>query len=1364
MKTREIEDIKRVVSGMSTDTGPLNQVPNSYRFALNMMLESKEGDYASLTNEEGNEICFQLESNEKLIGTILINNNDTVLFIATEDSSVSKISIINDKCELTNLITASCLNFNKSYPIHGTFRIINGCERKIYFTDNFNQVRSINLDNLAQYTARVGNTKEDQILDANTNDNWECDLFAHTPCYNIPRIFLEKVIENDGDLPVGSYAFSLRYLDADFNATNWIPITNKVNIGTIAVADSGFHLNNNSGGNLDLFSLVNSNQSIQLNITELDTRYPRFELGVVQYSTSLGEVTEVYTVPSYSIEGSSKLIKLSGNETKTPVLSDEILIPTQTFNRVGSIEQLDNRLVFANTSDDTKDWSKFQRFASKIKTEWITKDISKMQVNDDGTGLQQDASTGYYSYYHMGFQRDEIYALGIVYVFKDGTESPVFHIPGRAADQFEPNLGGLSGAILQGNTQDHTRNQVPQTVAGSPYPFIAWDKFPMVVVPDGAITNALIHVEESNVLHIPENEFTIFSGNYVGSTIERWKIYNTAINFELPADLNDRLGGFGELSYYEGDTPYPEIFDCNGDSIWGEDYFGNPLVGTPVRHHKMPDMQTTMIDDGLFIDNFSNQRKVYPLGLKFSNIEYPTEFVGDIQGFYVVRVERDSGTSTVLDTGYLGGCAYTNFTTNELEERSLLTFNNTSIGAFTGDPEKDNTVHSFLCPRVHFRRDLQPTGYLKIDHLVTTNYSGFTKRLQVTSKTLAPDNSVFRPIESYLYMDKDSYQVSHPGYPFAIKNQSVNADLFSMVLQPLVTQLPSDTYYECCVKQWTKPYENLFNLTYVKIDNNIVYHPGGILDNIDIWGGDVFISEVTGRHISATFGGGINQPYENFGSLHENFYCSSIINSELRMSGSGINETHWRNYGGTAQDFLNEGDIERTNPNAPEAKSKYSLEYVVENRDMSVPNNLNKYFPLNESYDYCSECEEEFPTRIWYSERAYQETRNDFYTQFLVNNFRDLIADEGEITHLFVYKDQLYAQTPEVTWFVSTRPQQLQTNEGTISVGTGDVLSIPPKRLETVDRGYSGNQHKFSNTVCEYGVLWVDAEAGKVFLFNSQLSEISAKGMRNWFRENLPLKGGVNDQVEGFNVTSHPHKSGIGYMGTYDPKHNRYILSKKYYRIIDQPFLNSLVSTEDYVEGVFNGYNTTTGEFYTYQLGGSVVIEDIADNPNLCEDLSWTMSYSLNNQAWASYHSYRPHWLWHDRTDLYTYINDDNFSVDSRAGYKHHSRKYGEFYGNLHPSTLYLIFNKAPNQVKLFNNVEIVCKSEKVEPILYQGQPIGEDLVELENDSWDKIYLHTGRQSTGVLDLEVKNNLDESNPFISVSNALNRIRIQNNEG
>lgn len=34
---------------------------------------------------------------------------------------------------------------------------------------------------------------------------------------------------------------------------------------------------------------------------------------------------------------------------------------------------------------------------------------------------------------------DEVYALGIVYVFNDGSTSPVFHIPGRIANLIPVN-------------------------------------------------------------------------------------------------------------------------------------------------------------------------------------------------------------------------------------------------------------------------------------------------------------------------------------------------------------------------------------------------------------------------------------------------------------------------------------------------------------------------------------------------------------------------------------------------------------------------------------------------------------------------------------------------------------------------------------------------------------------------------------------------------------------------------------------------------------------------------------------------------------------------------------------------------------
>jgi hypothetical protein len=42
------------------------------------------------------------------------------------------------------------------------------------------------------------------------------------------------------------------------------------------------------------------------------------------------------------------------------------------------------------------------------------------------------------------------------------------------------------------------------------------------------------------------------------------------------------------MLYHELDTPYLDIHNCTTNSYWGEDYLGNTLVGSKVRHHRFP--------------------------------------------------------------------------------------------------------------------------------------------------------------------------------------------------------------------------------------------------------------------------------------------------------------------------------------------------------------------------------------------------------------------------------------------------------------------------------------------------------------------------------------------------------------------------------------------------------------------------------------------------------------------------------------------------------------------------------------------------------------------------------------------------------
>ena len=112
--------------------------------------------------------------------------------------------------------------------------------------------------------------------------------------------------------------------------------------------------------------------------------------------------------------------------------------------------------------------SKFQQKANDIKIEYFT--YNDVTIADDcglkqhyiASGeeplkaLQDSVPVTYDDYevvnysspeflsYGMSLMRDEVYALGIIYVFDDGSESPVFHIPGRPKFSTTTSTGEIS--------------------------------------------------------------------------------------------------------------------------------------------------------------------------------------------------------------------------------------------------------------------------------------------------------------------------------------------------------------------------------------------------------------------------------------------------------------------------------------------------------------------------------------------------------------------------------------------------------------------------------------------------------------------------------------------------------------------------------------------------------------------------------------------------------------------------------------------------------------------------------------------------------------------------------------------------------
>lgn len=81
-----------------------------------------------------------------------LNNNEVLLFLVSEDETESEIALLNDNCDYIELVNDSTsapadkLNFKVAHQIQATYRLRRGCERTVYFTDDYNKPRYFNLD------------------------------------------------------------------------------------------------------------------------------------------------------------------------------------------------------------------------------------------------------------------------------------------------------------------------------------------------------------------------------------------------------------------------------------------------------------------------------------------------------------------------------------------------------------------------------------------------------------------------------------------------------------------------------------------------------------------------------------------------------------------------------------------------------------------------------------------------------------------------------------------------------------------------------------------------------------------------------------------------------------------------------------------------------------------------------------------------------------------------------------------------------------------------------------------------------------------------------------------------------------------
>lgn len=677
----------RFYKGLNIDISPLDYNEGQYKYALNAVTKTSEGYNSFLSNEGSNKLVFKLTPGFTPIGKEYIGNNKTVIFSVNAETQESEIGIFNSDGEgnyevfvndRETPIGKNRLNFNLTHQIEATFRLRRGCERVVYFTDNLNKPRYFNFDKVDNFKDSFGH-----FISSKFNLQKVIDL--------IPQYNTIEVLNSQGNLKPGSYNFAIQYLDESLNPTEILSNSNVIKIYNDSLNEEFLKINGSISSEADYIKFRPTNKAIRITLKSLDITYPFYRIVIIESNNGSGLINNVFY--SEQIPTSNNTFVYTGNNYVSKGTIEEVLATTDFIEKAVNIEQIENRLLLANTQGKDINYCNLQKYASKIQADCIVKTVNINSMEDRGSSKNplQDIEG-------LGYMPGEIYSFGIQYIFEDNTLSPVFHIPGRgknvgsdikytSGDNVFPmssqdneitntyenkNFCGqqtywgldCSGEYLQGKKVRHHRFPFRSDLG---IPLIKEKSFQNYTQTLHQLTFKIIgklKIKENNEFCKPFEITVNYKNNNQNYTISKTvdpAFYSSGekevVNVEIVMNSqyhftdfeNDLNINFSDISFqypYEAQKIVINSADDNtGNTINNVNGSFDSNKINVIVHNKLLEQSKGF-----------KQYETKILGIRFSNIEVPSESDTNdnkIIGYYIVRNERKEEDKTVLDSGVL---------------------------------------------------------------------------------------------------------------------------------------------------------------------------------------------------------------------------------------------------------------------------------------------------------------------------------------------------------------------------------------------------------------------------------------------------------------------------------------------------------------------------------------------------------------------------------------------------------------------------------------------------------------------------------------------------------------------------------------
>lgn len=359
------QEVQVPLRGMVRSQNLRDSKPDQYSFAINVNFRNDSGDTDVLKIESSNLLATEFKPGYRVVGFRNdITTNATYFFITNPTTGISEFGRILDNQTLPNIgdtITSpdgtielseklelqqqvatqvyetlledscnKCLNLSVDRPIKShNIQIKNEkCGNTIWFTDNGNPLRYIQLDNLDIYSY----TGDESCGEDNrVSTCLDCNKLRVFKLYGDAEIVPSEIIIG-GRLPLGSYEFIAAYSDnlgnelsEYFSLTQPIPIfdQNNVTLEQSELADR-------------------TNFAIKLNVDNLDKSFRYYKVVVIQ-TASLDGATRYYEEGIHPITDNTILYDTEQGKKVTDI--NTLFLDKPDINKVKGLAQANNYLI-----------------------------------------------------------------------------------------------------------------------------------------------------------------------------------------------------------------------------------------------------------------------------------------------------------------------------------------------------------------------------------------------------------------------------------------------------------------------------------------------------------------------------------------------------------------------------------------------------------------------------------------------------------------------------------------------------------------------------------------------------------------------------------------------------------------------------------------------------------------------------------------------------------------------------------------------------------------------------------------------------------------------------------------------------------